>query len=152
MRLLLLLLLMLQPATPNPCGPGACWWSSDECGRTIDPNSRHTAANGQTNCYRCLAGRYQPSSAPPAPPPGDMIALTPPSGSCIACEVGRYSSSTGSSSCIGCGRGQYSSSTGETSSSSCIACEAGRHYNGHGASSCVDCGVGWYSSSTGGTS
>ncbi len=97
--LLLLLLLLLPPTTPNPCGPGACrWWSGtsnageQECGRTSDPNSPHIYdINGySTTCYRCLAGRYQPSSAWET-------------GGCIACGAGRYSSSTGASSCIDCG-------------------------------------------------
>ena len=120
MRLLLLLLLMLPPATPNVCGPGACMWYSDtsyagaqeaagvqECGRTSDPNSLHTAANEAYPCYHCLAGRYQPYTT---------YAYHPTAyGGCIACGAGRYSSSTGASSCIACGVGRYSGSTSSSS-------------------------------------
>eukprot|EP01043_Picozoa_sp_COSAG02_P049800 COSAG02_NODE_5041_length_4701_cov_154.801391_1_plen_289_part_00 len=185
-RRLLIPLLLLPPATANYCGPGACyWWSgtsdagAQECGRTSDPNSRHSA-RGKSDCYRCLAGRYQPSSrwrygGCTACRAGRYSSSTGATSSisCTFCGVGRYSSSTGAtsaSSCIACGAGRYSSSTGASSSSSCIACEAGWYsssstgassctdqctagrYSSDSSSSCIGCGVGRYSSSTGGTS
>ncbi|GMH56668.1 hypothetical protein TrRE_jg8475, partial [Triparma retinervis] len=67
------------------------------------------------------------------------------------CDEGFYNPSfgSGSSSCVACKIGKYSSSRGATSESTCISCSAGKHSSSPGADSeraCAPCDAGTYSS------
>ena len=69
-------------------------------------------------------------------------------GSCVACTVGTFKTSSGSeacSSCAGCSAGKYRSGCGGSSAGSCIACGSGTFKTSSGSeacSSCAGCGPG----------
>ena len=111
---------------------------------------------GQSNtgvCTPCAAGSYLPG-------------WNFPTTTCLACPIGQFSGTTGSSSCTPCAPGSYADGTGSrnctpcapgsyadgTGSRSCTPCAPGSYADGTGSSSCTPCAPGRFADGTGSTS
>mmetsp|Transcript_21305 Transcript_21305/g.49456 ORF Transcript_21305/g.49456 Transcript_21305/m.49456 type:complete len:1347 (-) Transcript_21305:129-4169(-) len=60
-------------------------------------------------------------------------------GSCLVCDIGKFSSTVGASACVDCAAGSYFNGTG---AQQCVPCAAGTFANATGASQCLDCPAG----------
>lgn len=77
------------------------------------------------------------SNGPPAPANNCSAGQYSTDGvTCLPCQAGTYSSSSGSTSCSNCSPGSYVDTAG---ASSCLSCPANNFQSNSGAISCVPC-------------
>ena len=119
----------------HPCAPGTYSASIGALSCSACPAGSFNPDAGATSCgsFLCPAGTYSPAGSPECITclAGSYSGAS--SASCTACPEGHYA--TTGSSCVQCQSGSYSDSTG---SASCKQCPLG-YFSGPGASDCTAC-------------